>query len=84
MAWNRRFVTVPRLKRFNKLAAATPSPSVGAYEIEAGDVRQITKVKTNWKTKKVPHIPFGSTKKREILVTKKTDPSPSMTQYNVA
>jgi len=83
-AWNRRFVTVPRLQRFNTLAAHTPAPSVGAYEIEQGDVRQITKIKTNWKTKKVPHIPFGSTQKRQVLVTKKTEPSPSMTQYNLA
>jgi len=82
-AWNRRFVTVPRLQRFHTVAQAHPVPSVGSYEIDTGDVRDKTSVKTNWKTKKVPHIPFGSSQKRKILVTKKTDPSPSMTQYNI-
>ena len=55
-SWNRRYTTFPKIARFNQMAQANPMPSVGAYQITDNDVQDRVKIKTNWRTRKAPHV----------------------------
>jgi hypothetical protein len=80
------------------VAGNSPAPpKYGRYNIKNEDVALVSRgtkdYQLGWKYRTVPHIPFGTIGVRDhssasgglgpIILSKKTQPSPSMTQYNI-
>jgi hypothetical protein len=81
----------------NAVGDTLASPKRRRYTIKNEDVALVSRGKKDyqlgWKYRTVPHIPFGTVGVRDhssasgglgpIILSKETQPSPSMTQYNI-